>query len=146
MPSLALVEVVEILPSLWFRSCGSVVGSCATLETSSFFQLVFSPSAAPVACLPATLLPWYVNPMPITQDSQWVFHMFEHFGYLAACTLRQEILIYQLRCGQWLPFGLVCLEGFRAQCGDPSLLCAIGVVGLLLRFVTPLSLNYPGLL
>jgi hypothetical protein len=55
--------------------------------------------------------------------------MFECSSYSAACTPRQEILICQLCCGKWLPFGLVRLEGSQAQYGAPSLLCTAGAAG-----------------
>jgi hypothetical protein len=60
--------------------------------------------------------------------------MFERSSYPTACTPRQEILICQLHRGQWLPFGLVHIEGSRAQCRAPSLLSTIG---LRLRVVPP---------
>jgi hypothetical protein len=49
--------------------------------------------------------------------------MFVHCGYLAACTPRQDLLIYQLCCGQLPPFGLIHLERSQAQCGALSRLC-----------------------
>jgi hypothetical protein len=58
-------------------------------------------------------------------------------GYSAPCTPRQEILICQLHCGKFLPLGLLHLEGSRAQCRAPSLLCTAGAAGLLLQVVPP---------
>ena len=69
MSFLALVEVVERLPSLWFGLCGSVAGLCATLETSSFFQLVLRSSDAPFTYLHVAFLLGGVTPMPATLGS-----------------------------------------------------------------------------
>jgi hypothetical protein len=69
MPSLALVEVIKRLPSLYFESCGSVARPCIFLETSSFFQLVLRPSVVPIACLCAAFLLGAATPMPVTMDS-----------------------------------------------------------------------------
>jgi hypothetical protein len=63
--------------------------------------------------------------------------MFGRCGYLDAFTPRQEILVCQMHCGQLLSFGLLHLEGSRAQCGDPSLICIVGATGLLLQVVPP---------
>jgi hypothetical protein len=63
--------------------------------------------------------------------------MFWHCSYLATCTLRKELLVCQLHCGQLFPFGLLHIEGSQAQCGAPSLLCTTGVARLLLQFVPP---------
>jgi hypothetical protein len=63
--------------------------------------------------------------------------MFGRCGYSASCTSRKELLVCQLHCGKFLPFGLLHLEGSRAQCEAPSLLCTAGVVGLLLQVVPP---------
>jgi hypothetical protein len=68
MPSLALVEFIERLPSLWSRSCGSVAGSCVVLETFSFFQLVLRTSTTPVVCLRASLLLGAATLAPVTLD------------------------------------------------------------------------------
>jgi hypothetical protein len=56
-------------------------------------------------------------------------------GYSATCTPRQELFIFQLRCGQFLLLGLLHLEGSWAWCGAPSLICVVGVVGLPLQVV-----------
>jgi hypothetical protein len=61
--------------------------------------------------------------------------MFEISGYSVSCTPRKYLLICQLCCEQWLPFGLIHLAGSWAQCGAPSLLCATGDFGLRLRVV-----------
>jgi hypothetical protein len=63
--------------------------------------------------------------------------MSRHSGYSYSYTPRKEILICQLCYGQLLPLGLLHLEGSRAQCGAPSLLCAIGAAGLPLQVVPP---------
>jgi hypothetical protein len=68
MPSLTLVEVVEILPSLWSVLYGFVVRPRVSLETSSFFQLVLRPSIAPVVYLRAALFPEATTPTPVTLD------------------------------------------------------------------------------
>jgi hypothetical protein len=59
------------------------------------------------------------------------------FGYSASCTPRQEILVYQQRCGQLLLIGPLHLEESRAQCGAPIMLCVVGAIGLLLQGVPP---------
>jgi hypothetical protein len=69
MPSLALVEVVERLPSLWSRSCGSVAGPCVAMETSSFFQLVTRPLPVLVSYLCVAFLLGSATPIVGTLDS-----------------------------------------------------------------------------
>jgi len=69
MPSLALVEAIERLPSLYYESCGSIAGPCTALETSSFFRLVTRPSTVLVKYLHATLLLGVATPMLVTLDS-----------------------------------------------------------------------------
>jgi hypothetical protein len=69
MPSLALVEAVERLPSLYSESCGSIAGPCATMETSSLFRLVIRPSTALVTYLHASLLLGATTPMIETMGS-----------------------------------------------------------------------------
>jgi hypothetical protein len=63
--------------------------------------------------------------------------MFGRYIYSASCTPRKEILMCQLHYGQLLPLGILHLEGSRAQCGAPSLLCAVGSTGLPLQVVPP---------
>jgi hypothetical protein len=69
MSSLALVEVIERLPSLYFESCASVVGPCVVIKTSSFFQLVLRPLVVPVTYRCAAFLLGAATPMPVTMDS-----------------------------------------------------------------------------
>jgi hypothetical protein len=68
MPFLGLVEVIEILPLLYFAACVPVVGWCIVLEISSFFRLGSRPSTAPVAYIHATFLLGDVPLMPATLD------------------------------------------------------------------------------
>jgi hypothetical protein len=69
MHSLALVEVVKRLPSLWPRSCGSIARPCISMETSSFSRLVTRPLVAPIAYMHAASLLGVVTPMLVTLDS-----------------------------------------------------------------------------
>jgi hypothetical protein len=69
MPSLALVEVIERLPSLWSGSCGSVVGPCVSLETSSFSRLVTRPLVSPVTYLHVASFLGATTPILVTMDS-----------------------------------------------------------------------------
>ena len=69
MPSLSLVEVIERLPSLWSRSCGSNVGSCVAMETSSSFRLVTRPLATPITYFHVALLLGATTPTLVTLDS-----------------------------------------------------------------------------
>jgi hypothetical protein len=64
--------------------------------------------------------------------------MSRNFGYSVSCTPRQDILISQLRCWQLLLVGPLRLEGSRAQCRAPSLLCIVGAIGLILQVAPPI--------
>ena len=68
MPFLALVEVVERLPLLYSRVCVLVVGSCVSLETSSFSQLVTRPLATIVTCLLVVVRVGVATLTPVNMD------------------------------------------------------------------------------
>jgi hypothetical protein len=57
-----------------------------------------------------------VTQVPIILDSLSIFHMYGHSGYLAACTPRKDLLIYQLHCEKFLLAGLLSPEVFQVQC------------------------------
>jgi hypothetical protein len=61
-------------------------------------------------------------------------------GYLAACTPRKEILIFQLRWEQLLLTSLLSLEGFRVHHRILDLRCITGSSGLPLQ-VVPLAME-----
>jgi hypothetical protein len=63
--------------------------------------------------------------------------MSRHYDYSVSCIPMQYILIYQLCCEKFLLAGPLCLEGSRAQCRAPILLCIVGATRLLLQVVPP---------
>jgi hypothetical protein len=69
MPSLPLFEVIERIPSLYSKLCGSVVGPCTSHETSLSFRLVKRPSAVPVMYLHVASLLGATTPILVNMDS-----------------------------------------------------------------------------
>jgi hypothetical protein len=82
MPSLTLVEVIERITSLYFGSCGSVVGRCIAHETSSSDRLVIGLSTALVMYMRDALLLGAATPIYAILDSQLGSHISAHFYYL----------------------------------------------------------------
>ena len=68
MPFLELVEVVEILPLLYFGVCVLAARSCVAMETYSFSQLVTRTLATLVMCLPTVVHVGVATLMPVILD------------------------------------------------------------------------------
>ena len=137
MPYLTQVEVIKWLTSLCFESYGSTTELYVVRETSSFYLQLTGPLATPVVYLHSASLLGALTPVSIIFVFQWDFHSSGRYGYWAACTPRQEILIGQLCYGKLLLFGSSSSMGFQVLCGALSWRHVAIASGLPLPVVPP---------